>query len=99
MPSNTQPESETIGLTMSLSRSGRSWAKNKEETQAKNVPRLIVCVLGGVTYSEMRCAYEVTRDNKKGFEVICGGSTILTPSRFLDDVKSLSTEAEPTYDE
>ena len=56
-------------------------------------------MLGGVTYSEIRCAYEVTRDNKKGFEVICGGSTILTPSRFLDDVKTLSTEAEPTYDE
>ena len=40
----------------------------------KSVPRVIVFVLGGVTYSELRCAYEVTNERKKGWEVVMGES-------------------------
>lgn len=38
------------------------WHKDKAAAQPsfnRNVPRLIVCVLGGVCYSELRVAYEV----------------------------------------
>ncbi len=48
------------------------WHKDKSnQASQKNVPRLIVFVLGGVTYSEVRCAYEVTSE-RKNWEVIVG---------------------------
>lgn len=36
------------------------------------MPRVMVFVLGGATYSELRCAYEVTNERKKNWEVIVG---------------------------
>ncbi len=47
------------------------WHKDKNSLNIKNVPRLIVFVIGGLTYSEMRAAYEVT-NNSKNWEVIIG---------------------------
>lgn len=47
------------------------WHKDKNSLNIKNVPRLMVFVLGGLTYSEMRCAYEVTNASKN-WEVIIG---------------------------
>lgn len=47
------------------------WHKEKNSLNIKNVPRLIVFILGGSTYSEMRCAYEVTAASKN-WEVIIG---------------------------
>ena len=35
------------------------WHKDKGAQNVKNVPRLIVYVLGGLSYSEIRAAYEV----------------------------------------
>ena len=37
----------------------------------KNVPRVIVFIMGGATYSEFRVGYEVTNE-KKNWEVIVG---------------------------
>lgn len=51
--------------------------------------RLIVFVIGGVTLSEMRSAYEVS-DAYKSCEVVIGSTHILTPRRLLEEVKSLS---------
>ncbi|KAH8071777.1 hypothetical protein JL721_4285 [Aureococcus anophagefferens] len=53
-------------------------AKKKE---AFGGSRLVVVVLGGVTYSELRSAYEVSREKRK--EVIIGGTQLLTPDTFL----------------
>ena len=47
------------------------WHRDKNATNIKNVPRLIIFVMGGMTYSEMRCAYEVTKD-KPSWEVYIG---------------------------
>lgn len=70
-----------------------NWHKDKtKEVTQKNVPRLIVYIMGGATYSEFRTGYEVTND-KKNWEVIIGGSQILTPEGFLDNIKQLSSAA------
>lgn len=67
------------------------WHKDKSQTAVKNVPRLIVFVVGGCSYSEIRCAYEVTAA-VKNWEVYIGSSHILTPETFLSDLGSLNKE-------
>lgn len=67
------------------------WHKDKAQTAIKNVPRVIVFIVGGASFSEMRCAYEVTAQTKN-WEIIIGSSHILTPEIFLSDLGSLSKE-------
>lgn len=48
------------------------WHKEKvQQPIIRNVPRLIIFIIGGVTYSEIRCAYEVL-DVYKNWDVIIG---------------------------
>lgn len=67
------------------------WHKDKGQQTVKNVPRIIVFVVGGVCFSEIRCAYEVTQA-AKNWEVICGSSHILTPEDFLSNLQKLSNQ-------
>ncbi|XP_063972562.1 protein ROP isoform X3 [Diachasmimorpha longicaudata] len=64
------------------------WHKDKGQATIKNVPRLIVFLVGGLCFSEIRCAYEVT-NAVKNWEVIVGSSHIITPKSFLSDLSKV----------
>lgn len=79
----------------SLPQSSRfgNWRQDGKSTgkSDRKVPRLIIFIAGGMTYSEMRCAYEVSKINEN-YGFIVGSTHILTPETFLDNLAKLSDD-------
>jgi len=50
-------------------------------------------MVGGASFSEMRAAYEVTND-RKNWEIVMGGSHLITPEGFLEDIRALGSEGQ-----
>ena len=65
------------------------WGK-KDEAMSGNSSgsRYLVFVAGGVAYSELRAAHDVSQQNAK--EIVIGGSHIITPTDFLIEVQDMS---------
>ncbi|KAI3386666.1 hypothetical protein SNEBB_007764 [Seison nebaliae] len=81
----------TVTNVNTSARSYGLWHRSGEQTK-KQCPRFIVYVLGGVTYSEMRCVYEVMQNEiiKSGkWELIVGGDHIISSKDFLNDLRVL----------
>lgn len=72
-----------------------SWASRKKEKTFG--PRLIVFVLGGMSFNEMRSAYEVM--NTFNREIIIGASCILSPYDFVNVIKFIHKGVEPTLEQ
>lgn len=78
------------------------WYRGRNQSMIKSGPRLIVFVIGGLTYPEMRCAYEVTSScaqnvsgssgiSPRKWDVIIGSDHIITPNQFLDELNNVSS--------
>ena len=61
---------ETSVRTFFSNRYGR-WHKDKAEQGSRNIPRIIVFIVGGISLNEARAAYEVTKE-RSSWEVIIG---------------------------
>jgi syntaxin-binding protein 1 len=80
--------SRDLGAAPTSNRYGNWHKDKKDQTATKTVPRILVFIAGGTCYSEMRAGYEVSAD-KKNWEIVMGGSHLMTPEEFLDIVKDL----------
>ena len=63
------------------------------ESSNPTAQRVLVYVAGGMTYSEMRTAYEVGARNHT--DVYIGSSNIFTPNAFMDAMRVMGTSRQP----
>ncbi|CAF0727154.1 unnamed protein product [Didymodactylos carnosus] len=87
-PSLGQQRNISSNFPAQSSREFGAWMHaGRKGAAGRSGPRLIIFILGGVAYSELRCAYEVTQTNSKKWEVFIGGDHIVTPKQFLKNLE------------
>ncbi|CAJ0568240.1 unnamed protein product, partial [Mesorhabditis spiculigera] len=67
------------------------WHKKKPDNALSSGPRLIVYIIGGMTYSEMRTVYEVSRE--RNCSILIGSDQIITPDSFLNELAAMNRKS------
>eukprot|EP01098_Paradermamoeba_levis_P015496 TRINITY_DN791_c0_g2_i5.p1 TRINITY_DN791_c0_g2~~TRINITY_DN791_c0_g2_i5.p1 ORF type:complete len:547 (-),score=201.85 TRINITY_DN791_c0_g2_i5:201-1841(-) len=82
------PEQGSKGKDVKSLKKGPKWAAAKDKQETVSGPRVIVYVIGGVAYSELRAAAELMEHYKR--EVIIGANTVVNPNQFVSQLDKLS---------
>lgn len=93
-PSSSSSAPPSKSLKGTAVKQGPRWAdkgKKKEENKVQFTgPRVIVFIVGGMTMSEMRTAYEITSQYQR--QCVIGSTHIITPGKFLSDLGRLEPQ-------
>eukprot|EP01006_Ploeotia_vitrea_P015195 TRINITY_DN42630_c0_g2_i1.p1 TRINITY_DN42630_c0_g2~~TRINITY_DN42630_c0_g2_i1.p1 ORF type:complete len:493 (-),score=39.22 TRINITY_DN42630_c0_g2_i1:13-1425(-) len=89
-------DGETKSVAKSVRRNvqGANAKFGKREGAAYSGGRYITFIAGGVAYSELRVAHDLSVQLNK--EIIIGGTHLINPQQFIDDVADLNTPVKPT---
>ncbi|CAB3406411.1 unnamed protein product [Caenorhabditis bovis] len=69
-----------------MAKSARFGTNGEMAKKFENRKKLILFIAGGITYSEMRAIYELTRQ-QTDWIVYLGSNRVLTPNKFLENVR------------
>jgi len=88
-PAASLRSAPVVSPATSLRSAKPSWHRAPRAASARDEirQRVIVFVAGGMTYSEMREAYNLSKSLNK--DIIVGSTHALTPAHFIDDLKVL----------
>lgn len=90
-PLNSEPEVPVSSKEGTSLRTQPKWAQDRKTSKAeKPAPtgsRLIIFVAGGMTFSETRVVYELSQ--KFNREVFIGSTHLITPTTFIQELRSL----------
>ncbi|KAJ3416988.1 vacuolar sorting protein VPS33/slp1 [Chytridiales sp. JEL 0842] len=86
--------SGTVGRN-SGSNSSSIFGKNESEQEdlRKNGPRIILFIMGGMTFSELKAAHVVMTEQKR--DIVIGSTHTINPHYFVDTLKSLHRPGFP----
>jgi len=91
---DSAPKAKSLKTT---SRKKQKKGKEKGEGSAEQRgSRIIVFIVGGMTWSEVRTAYEMTK--LEGREIVIGATNMLTPSKLIEEVASFNKKKEKKKD-
>lgn len=71
----------------------RGYGTSSELSSNEVEGRIIVFIVGAISYSEMRVAYEVSKD--RGWDVFIGSHAIMNPKEFLENMNKLHENLRP----
>lgn len=78
---------EAKGAAKSVRRFGANSRWGKKDAVSVTGGRYMVFVAGGVAFSELRTGYELQKEHSK--EVIVGGTHLVSPDAFMNEVRNL----------